>query len=110
MMPVAAGPRATRNQILAYSALLAVVAIAPAFTMIGGWLYLVVAATLNLRFLHLAWQVFRRDEATAEADRHRTEKKLFGVSIVYLFAHFAALLGEALIRAATGAEAPLALF
>ncbi|SET66669.1 heme o synthase [Oceanicella actignis] len=109
MMPVTAGPRATRAQIFAYAALLAPVALAPAFTQVGGWVYLAVAAALNLRFVQLAWRVRRRSEAEAEADGYAAEKKLFGFSIVYLFAHFAALLVEAAIRAATGAAAPFAL-
>ncbi len=110
MLPVVAGERTTRNQILIYAALLAPIAIAPAFTQVGGWLYLAVAVALNARFLGLAVRVWRRSQADATADGYRAEKKLFGVSIVYLFAHFAALFGEALIRAFAGDYAGLALF
>ena len=35
------------------------------------------------------------DEATAEADRYKTEKTVFKFSILYLFLHFGALLIEA---------------
>ncbi len=105
MLPVVAGTRVTRNQILIYSILLAAVAIAPAFTQIGGWLYLAVAVVFNARFLQLAWQVFRRDDAAADADAYKVEKSLFRVSIIYLFAHFAALMAEELLRATFGCYA-----
>ena len=102
MMPVARGPRATRNQIMAYSMLLAGVALAPAFTQIGGFLYLAVAIVMNALFLRGAWRVFRRSEAQAVDDAYGAEKSLFRISIIYLFAHFAALLAEAMLRAGLG--------
>ncbi|MEO1613797.1 MAG: heme o synthase [Pseudomonadota bacterium] len=46
MMTVVAGPVATRRQVFWYSVALAVVAVAPAFTSIGGFVYLVVAGAL----------------------------------------------------------------
>ncbi len=98
MMPVTAGVTSTRRQIFIYSLLLTPVAIAPAFTSIGGALYLTFAVVLSAQFLRLAYQVWRRDEATAQADAHRTEKRLFGVSIVYLFALFGALAIEAMMK------------
>ena len=99
MMPVSAGVASTRRQIFIYALLLTPVALAPAFTAIGGVVYLGVAGLLSAQFLRLAYQVWRRDETVAEADGHRTEKRLFGVSIVYLFALFGALAIEALLRA-----------
>lgn len=100
MMPVTAGPRATRVQILAYALILAPVAILPAFTAIGGPVYLAGALVLNALFLHGAWRIWRRDEAAAEADRHLVEKRFFGLSIVYLFLHFCLILAEAGLHAA----------
>lgn len=106
-----AGERTTRNQILAYAALLVPIALAPAFTQVGGPLYLAVAVALNARFLWLALKVRLRSQGAAASDGYRAEKKLFGVSIVYLFAHFAALFAEALLRAVFGDYAAgLALF
>jgi protoheme IX farnesyltransferase len=111
MLPVTAGATETRRQILIYSALLAPIAMAPAFTSAGGLLYLLVASVLNVMFLGGALRLWRRDEVQAEADRFLAEKKFFGFSIVYLFGHFAALLGEAGLHAALGDyAAPLALF
>ncbi|HEU0221548.1 MAG TPA: heme o synthase [Paracoccaceae bacterium] len=104
MMPVTAGRQRTRALILLYALVLAAIALAPAFTSIGGPLYLGVAAGLNVWFLRGAWRLWRRGEAEAEADRYRAERGFFRFSILYLFAHFLALLGEAGLR-----EAGLAL-
>jgi protoheme IX farnesyltransferase len=100
MLPVAAGDRATRNQILAYAALLAPVAVLPAFTSVGGPVYLAGALVLNALFLRGAFRVWRRDETTAAADGHRVEKRFFGYSILYLFLQFGLFLAEAALDAA----------
>ena len=99
MMPVAAGVASTRRQIFIYAVLLTPIAIAPAFTSIGGVLYLAFAVVLSAMFLRLAFQVWRRDEYVAVAYGHRTGYRRFGVSIVYLFALFSALAIEALLKA-----------
>jgi protoheme IX farnesyltransferase len=98
MLPVTAGPRVTRNHILAYALILAVVALLPAFSSIGGPLYLAGALVLNALFLRGAAAIWRRDEAAAAADRFRIEKRFFGFSILYMTLHFALLLAEAALR------------
>jgi protoheme IX farnesyltransferase len=100
MLPVAAGERVTRNHIFAYSLILAVAAIAPAFTTIGGPVYLAGAVILNARLVAGAWRVWRRAPEAAEADRFLVEKRFFGFSILYLFLHFVLLLAEAALGAA----------
>jgi len=102
LMPVVAGEPSTRRQSLGYSLLLAPVSIAPAFTVAGGPVYLAVAVAANLAFLRCAWRVSRRSREQAVADKYRAEKKLFGVSIVYLFAIFAAFILEALVSKLVG--------
>ncbi|MDT8343620.1 MAG: heme o synthase [Thermohalobaculum sp.] len=102
MLPVVAGDAETRRQIWRYSLMLAPVAVAPAFTVAGGPVYLAVSVLATADFLRRAWTVRCRDERAAEADRFGAEKKLFGVSIVYLFAVFGALIGDAALRAALG--------
>jgi len=99
MLPVTHGDRSTRNHILAYSALLVPVALAPAFSGIGGPVYLVGALLLNARLLHDAWALWRRDAAAAASDRFRAEKRFFGFSIIYTTLLFALLLAEAVLRA-----------
>jgi hypothetical protein len=53
---------------------------------------------LNAIFLKHAFAVWRRDEATAEADSFAAEKRLFRFSLSYLFLHFGALLADAALR------------
>jgi len=100
MLPVVKGTRATRNQILIYSLILAPAALLPAFTQVGGPVYLLVAAWLNWRFVSGAIAIWRRDDAASEADGFREEKRYFGFSIAYLFVHFVLLLVEAVLRMA----------
>ncbi len=94
MMPVAKGSASTRRQILLYSLLFVPAAIAPAFTGLGGIAYLVVAAAGGAGFLLLAAKV-----AFGSDEDHRPARRLFGFSILYLFALFAALLGERIVGA-----------
>jgi protoheme IX farnesyltransferase len=68
MLTVTHGRRATRAHILAYTVLLVPVSLGLAFTSVGGPVYLTVALALNAWFLKGAFAIWRRDEATAEAD------------------------------------------
>ena len=102
MMPVVAGHRATRRQMVIYSLLLAPVALAPGFSTSGGFIYLAAAVILNAWFLRLALPLWSRTEAQAEADAFAPEKALFRASIIYLFLHFAALMAEAVTKTAIG--------
>ena len=92
------GRPSTRKHILAYSLLLVPVALGLGFTSIGGPLYLAVAIVLNVRFLWGAWQVFGRNDAAADADNYAAERKLFRMSLSYLFLHFGMLIVEAVLR------------
>ncbi|KUF08777.1 heme o synthase [Pseudoponticoccus marisrubri] len=95
MLTVTHGRRATRRHILAYTVLLAAFALGLGFTQVGGPIYLTVALVLNVLFVKGAVDIWRRDEAAAEADNYRAEKKFFKLSLLYLFAHFGAILVEA---------------
>jgi protoheme IX farnesyltransferase len=91
MLPVVAGPRETRRQILLYSLLLTPLAVAPYFIGLGGLTYLVTSVVLGIIFVALAvrvWQVTEGREADAVA------RRLFSFSIFYLFMLFAVLLVE----------------
>ena len=92
------GRRSTRNHVLAYTVLLVPVALGLGLTSIGGPLYMAVAVIMNAWFLKGAFDIWWRDEAVAEADKYRTEIKVFKVSLYYLFAHFLALLAEGVLR------------
>jgi len=95
MLTVTHGRRSTRAHILGYTVVLAVMAVGAAFTGIGGPVYLAVAVVFNALFLRDAVAIWRRDEAMAEADNYKVEKKAFRLSLWYLFAHFSAILAEA---------------
>lgn len=98
MLTVTHGRKSTRAHVLVYTILLAPVALAAAFTSIGGPVYLAISAALNAGFLYGAWRIWRRDEAAAEADAYRVEKQVFRFSLYYLFLHFGAFLLEAALR------------
>jgi protoheme IX farnesyltransferase len=93
MLPVVAGHAATRRQILIYTLLLTPLALAPWW--IGGadLVYGVAAALLSAAFLVLALRVSALRGSTADDDM-RPEKRLFGFSVLYLFALFAALVAD----------------
>ncbi len=103
MLTVTHGRAVTRRQILVYAALLVPVALGLVLTPVGGPIYLVTALVMNALFLAGAWAVWRRDDAKAEADGHAIEKLFFRLSLLYLFCHFGALLGDAILRSVQGA-------
>jgi protoheme IX farnesyltransferase len=91
MLPVVAGPDATRLQILIYSLVLAPLGMVPAIIGLGGTLYMAAAAVLGSLFVVLALDCYRQREGEA-ADR--AAKNLFAYSVLYLFLLFAVLLVE----------------
>ncbi|MCW5771913.1 MAG: heme o synthase [Rhodospirillaceae bacterium] len=87
MLPVVAGDRETRRQILLYTVLLIPVALSPCFVGLSGPLYGAAAAVFSAGFLAhgIRIQVDRRDLAA---------KRMFGFSIIYLFGLFALLVAD----------------
>ena len=98
MLTVTHGRPATRRHILAYTVLLAPVAIWLGLSTVGGPVTLAVAVAMNLWFLKGAYDIWQRDEVMAEADNYKVEKAFFKFSLYYLFAHFGALLIDASLR------------
>ncbi|MBI5260993.1 MAG: protoheme IX farnesyltransferase [Bradyrhizobium sp.] len=96
MMPVVAGPDATRLQILLYTIVLVAVAAAPWPLGYFDAIYGVISLVLGAGMLALAINVYRRRERSASL---RATRKLFAFSILYLFALFATLLAEVVGRA-----------
>lgn len=94
MMPVVAGPDETRKQILIYALAMVPVTLLPVGLGFAGWIYGVTGLALSVAFAWFAWRVFVEREGRA-ADL--AAKRLFGYSILFLFAVFAALLIENLI-------------
>ena len=91
MLPVVAGGDATRRQILVYSVLLVASSLLPVAVGIAGPLYAVAASLLGAVFLWCAGAVYRHRSSQPAATAAR---RLFGFSLVYLFAIFATLLVE----------------
>ncbi len=93
MMPNVRGKAATRRQILFYAAALFPVGLAPAFTGLGGPLYAAAAALFG------GWLIIDAVAVCREQDeiREPAARQLFGVSILYLFVLFAALILERLM-------------
>ncbi|TPI44906.1 protoheme IX farnesyltransferase [Mesorhizobium sp. B2-9-1] len=94
MMPNVAGQASTRRQIFAYALILAPVGVLPwalGYTTAG---YGVVSAALGAGFVWYAWKVL----AMADDDRAmKPAKALFGYSLLYLFAIFAAYLVDCVV-------------
>ena len=117
MMPVVAGHKSTRRQILVYAVLMLPISMAPFWLGVAGWLYGASALLLSAVFLLLSLRVAVFRGGAGDNDM-RPEKRLFGFSVLYLFALFAALLVERPRRArdavgddrpAVGARRPVAL-
>ncbi len=95
MMPVVAGEKSTRYQVLAYSVLLLGVALLP--WIIGGTdlIYGIAALALSALFVALAVPVGLR--TSQPEDNMKPEKRLFGYSVIYLFALFTALVADRMV-------------
>jgi protoheme IX farnesyltransferase len=90
MLPVVAGERETRRQILLYTLVLVPLGLAPWILGFAGMLYGVVAAVTGTMMLVLALRV----RAEQGSPVNQASKHLFAFSILYLFLLFAALLVE----------------
>ena len=92
MLTVTHGRPATRRHIFAYTLGLAPFAIWLGLTSVGGPVYLAASVMLNALFIRGGWLILRREEAAAVADGYAVEKRVFKLSLYYLFLHFVALL------------------
>lgn len=107
MLPVVAGPDATRLQILLYTIVLVAVAVAPWPLGYFDAIYGIASLVLGAGMMALAVNVYRHREGK---EAGRATRRLFAFSIFYLFALFATLLLEVVFRAvapAIGAIMPL---
>jgi protoheme IX farnesyltransferase len=93
MLPVVKGKPHTRFQILLYTLVLVPLGVLPSLLHIGGVLYLAASAGIGLWFLVEAIRTYRETDEVKEPAAHR----LFGVSLLYLAALFAALIVEKLV-------------
>jgi protoheme IX farnesyltransferase len=92
MLPVTAGPRRTKIEMLLYTLVLVPLSLTPAFTGIAGPLYLAGVSVLGAGFVLCALRVLLDDS-------HRSARQMFAYSILYLTLLFSLLLAEAAMRA-----------
>jgi heme o synthase len=96
MLPVVCGRTETRRQILLYTAVLAPIGASPWLFGYAGLLYGVTSVTLGAVMIVLAGRIMAAGEGEAGLP---AAKRLFGVSIVYLFVLFAVLLLDSALGA-----------
>ncbi len=99
MLPVVAGGRATRRQIMLYTLLLVPLTLLPWALGEAGRVYGFAACGLGLGFVVSAWRVLRdaQDAAGRSLTRDAPARSAFRYSILYLFVLFAALAVDRLI-------------
>jgi protoheme IX farnesyltransferase len=90
MLPVTHGDRRTRIEIIVYTLLLIPITLAPYFMGYSGQVYLGAAVALGAYYLWKTFVLLRTQERT-------DAKRLFWVSIVYLFLLFIALFADAFL-------------
>lgn len=89
MLPVVAGPAATKRQILYYAVAMVATSLAPTLLGFASWVYGAVAVLLGALFIFYALRLRRRE-------RPGDARGLFGYSILYLFVLFGAYAGDVL--------------
>ena len=94
MLPVVKGKPVTRRHILAYTLLLAPLGVVPAFIGLGGMVYLVASASMGFWMILEAFSTWRERDTVKEP----SAKRLFAVSLLYIFVPFAALIVERLLH------------
>jgi protoheme IX farnesyltransferase len=99
MLPVVAGAKETRRQILLYTLILVPLTLAPYLIGFSGLPYGVTAAILGLIFLERVYRVAidKQDADGNSLTRDAPAKAAFKYSVVYLFALFGALAVDRLI-------------
>jgi heme o synthase len=93
MLPVVAGARATRRQIVLYTLVLVPLSLAPWLIGFSGLVYGLAAIVLGVGFLLGVWRVAtdRQDASGVSLTNDAPARAAFKYSILYLFALFAAL-------------------
>jgi heme o synthase len=95
MMPNVLGIDHTALEILIYSLVLVPVGCLPWLLGFAGPVYATAASLCGLMFLYRAWRTYQSRQDAAK--RNKVAMRLFGFSILYLFALFAALLFERIV-------------
>jgi heme o synthase len=99
MLPVVAGARETRRQIVIYTLLLVPLSLLPWLIGFSGLVYGVAALVLDAGFIVSVWRVAmdRQDDSGVSLTNDAPAKVAFKYSILYLFVLFAALAVDRLV-------------
>jgi heme o synthase len=99
MLPVVAGAKETRRQILLYTLVLVPLSLVPYFVGFSGAVYGVSSGLLGLVFLERVYRVMtdRQDETGISLTRDMPAKRAFKYSVLYLFALFGVLAVDRLV-------------
>lgn len=97
MMPNVAGAASTRRQMFVYSILTAAVGVVPWVMGYTTAAYGIVASGLGIGFIYYAWKVLQMSDADKVM---KPAKALFGYSLLYLFAIFAAYFADTVAQRA----------
>jgi len=100
MLPVVAGGKETRRQIVIYTLLLVPLSLAPWFLGFSGPIFAVAASVLDVGFLVSVWRVAtdRQDATGVSLTNDAPARAAFKFSIAWLFVLFAALAIDHFIR------------
>jgi heme o synthase len=98
MLPNVVGPAATCRQIVIYALLLVPASFGPLVIPGVGLLYGAIAAAADAALVWRALALYRLRDGD-ESARRKAAMALFGLSILYLFVLFAAMLAEVMLRA-----------
>ena len=101
MLPVVAGAKATRQQIVLYTLVLVPLSVLPWALHLTGPIYGLTATALGLAFLVSVIGVARdrQDASGVSLTKDRPAKRAFRISILYLFGLFGALAIDHLVTA-----------
>ena len=91
MLPVVAGERETKRQILIYTAILIPASLLPVMFGMSGAVYGVTALALGFGLARHAWRVWKDDSGP---DGGKTARPMFFFTLLYLFLIFAGLLAD----------------
>ena len=94
MLPITSGIKATKLNILIYSIILLPVVFSQYFLNFSGIIYLFIATILSGYYIFISYRLLKINNKTLEK---KIAKKLFGYSILYLFAIFAFILIDKII-------------
>ena len=94
MLPITSGVQTTKLNILIYSIILFPISIAPYILNFSGFIYLITSTLLSSYYVFISYTLFKEKNSVKEK---RIATKLFGYSILYLFAIFMFILIDKII-------------